>query len=373
MDFNKNKYTLSKISGVIAIVLSTLFLVATIVDLIEVLSMFIVIEPGYVILTHIIWFVANLTLLGFGIGAKMKPVLRLKKAVMGERKKFIWHYGKFRNKIGIAALSIGIFVLCFKMSEVFGFSGSITGKIARIVQLVVCPGYLAIAVLQIITLFIKDKRLYDSEYKLITKETSAIEFYLGLASKNKMYNRVKFFSSKIASTLIMANGILMLVESIYVLIDAFRNGLAYGVSDWKIFVLDLAIIIAKMVISVIIVSCGLSLSEKPTQKIVSTDYYEKGMDREFRWKYGSTTRKVCTIILTMAIAVVSLLANTNLMIIIHPVIMQFTLVTNAMVIVYYVSTAVFILSAILCVISLVIPDKKQHKLEANIYNLLAGI
>lgn len=373
MDFNKNKYTLSKISGVLAIVLSTLFLVVTIVDLIEVLSMFIVIEPGYVILTHVIWFVANLTLLGFGIGAKMKPVLRLKKAVMGERKKFIWHYGKFRNKIGIAALSIGIFVLCFKMSEVFGISGSITGKIAKIVQLVVCPGYIAIAVLQVLTLFIKDKRLYDSEYKLITKESSAVEFYLGLASKNKMYNRAKFFSSKLSSTLLLINGIIVLIESIYVLVDAFRNGLAYGVSDWKIYVLDLVIIIAKMALSLIIISCGISLSEKPTQKIVSTEYYEKGMDREFRWKYGSTPRKVCVIILSAAIFIVSLLASTSLMHIIHPVIMQFTLVTSAMVVVYYVVTAVFILAAVLCLISLIIPDKKQHKLEANIYNLIAGI
>ena len=373
MDFNKRKFTLSKISGVLAIVLSTLFLVATLIDLIEVLSMFEIIDPGYVILTHVIWFSANLTLLGFGIAARMKPVLRLKKAVMGERKKFIWFYGKFRNKIGISALSIGIFVLCFKMSEVFGLTGSIVGSIAKIVQLVICPGYIAIALLQIATIFIKDARVYDSEYKLITKETSAIEFYASMANNGKIYNRAKYSASKLGGSFAIANGIFILIESIYVLIDAFRNGLAFGVSDWKIFVLDLLIIIAKIALSVTIISCGLSLGDKPTQKVVSTEYYEKGMDREFKWHYGSKLRKIFVMLLSLAIAVVSLVASRSLMSIIHPVVMQFTQLTMALVAVYYLSTAVFMLTVIMCVLALAIPDKKVHKQEANIYNLIAGI
>ena len=61
MDFNNKKFSLSKISGVVTIILSTLFLVGTLVDLIEVLSMTELEDPGYVILTHVVWFCLNLT------------------------------------------------------------------------------------------------------------------------------------------------------------------------------------------------------------------------------------------------------------------------------------------------------------------------
>ena len=97
------------------------------------------------------------------------------------------------------------------------------------------------------------------------------------------------------------------------------------------------------------------------------------MDREFRWKYGSTAKKVCVIVLTSAITFVSFWANTEIMAIIHPVIMQFVLISSAVMVLYYLSTIAFALSATACLLSLVIQDKKVHKLEYNIYNLLAGI
>lgn len=373
MDFNKTKYKLSKISGIIAIVISTVFLAATLADLIEVLNMTEIVDPGYVILTHVIWVCVNLLLLGFGISARMKPVLRLRKGIMGERKKYFWFYGKLRNKLGLAALSIVLFVLCFKMSEIFAISKSVIGGVLEIVQLVICPCYIAVAVLQVLGAFVKDPRLYDGDYKLITKEDSAFEFYSSLQSKGKSYNGLKYLTGKLAGALVMANGILILIESIYTFIDLLRNGLAFGISDWKVFVIDLVIIVGKIVLSVILLSKALSLGEKPTQKVVSTEYYQKGMDREFRWKYVSPITLVITAVFSLAIAVISLIADANIKLIIHPVIMQLGVVLTPMVMVYYVSTAVFILTAILCITSLAIKDKKIYKLEANIFNIMAGI
>jgi hypothetical protein len=221
--------------------------------------------------------------------------------------------------------------------------------------------------------FVKDPRLYDGDYKLITKEDSAFEFYSSLQSKGKSYNGLKYLTGKLAGALVMANGILILIESIYTFIDLLRNGLALGISDWKVFVIDLAIIVGKIVLSVILLSKALSLGEKPTQKVVSTEYYQKGMDREFRWKYVSPITLVITAVFSLAIAVISLIADANIKLIIHPVIMQLGVVLTPMVIVYYVSTAVFILTAILCITSLAIKDKKIYKLEANIFNIMAGI
>lgn len=373
MDYNIRKFLFSKTSGIIAIIMATLLIFATVADLIEILSMAMIEEPGYLILTHVIWFCVNLLLLGFGIGAKKKPVLRLRRGVMGERKKYYWFYGKLTGKLGLAVISIVAFVLCFKMSEIFAISSSKIGAVLRIVQLVICPVYIIIAVLQVIGTFIKDPRLYDGEYKLITKKDSIYEFYFGAESKCKMYNKAKHLTSKLAGVLLMANAVLILIESIYVLIDLLRNSLALGINDWEAFAIDLSVIAAKLILSLILISRSLSLGNQPVQKAVSTEYYTKGMDREFRWKYTSPISLLIVVVISIVIAVESLIADSNVMIFIHPVIVPLGVVLSPFAVIYYVSAGVFILTALLCLISLVIRDNRKFKLESNIYNLMAGI
>ncbi len=368
MDYNKKKYLTSKIAGVTAIIVGTIMLILSMANLISILGMKLPKNVGYTIIAHILCMFANLVLIGFGIGSRVTPSLNIRKSLMGESKKYVWFYAKVRNCIGLIGTAFAMLLLSYVMADFFAMMGTDFGFVLFVLQLACCPAYVVMIVSQIISLYVKDERVYNDQFKLISKDNSAFEFYNSLYSKEKMYKNSKYLTSKIAGWFCLGIGITFLIENIYVLVEVLINGL-----DGGLYLLSgsvgsvLLSTLIRLVVAFVFMNVGFKLGELPVQTIIPSELYSQRKEGKYRWKYANVLYVVVAVILSVVSLGLSLFGGIEVHFLVHPVILVISTVVPAVIVAFYTCVAVYVAIIVLSIISACIKDEAEHVLELNVY------